>query len=115
MKENETALIVPKFSKEDFENYPPTLFIPELFFEQVLEYSYEEYTEHLEQTKEFAKRYEKCSFQINDYPSFRNINITIVENKQVIVSKNKSPAIHFVIKHPHMIEAFEKFSAPIVD
>lgn len=115
MKENETALIVPKFTKEDFENSPPALSIPELFFEQVLEYTYEEYTEHLEQTKQFAELYEKCSLKINEYPSFRNINIKIVKNKQVIVSKNKSPAIHFVIKHPRMIEAFEKFSAPIVD
>lgn len=38
---------------------------------------------------------------------FRNIQIQINEGKWVIVSKNNAPAIHFVIKHPKMIRAFE--------
>ena len=115
LRENEIALIIPKFTREDFEINPPTLFIPELFIERDFKYSYDEYCEHLRQTKAFAELYENCSLKINEYPSFRNINITIIKNKQVIVSKNKSPAIHFVINHPRLIEAFDNFSAPIAD
>ncbi|MEF2724771.1 MAG: hypothetical protein U0N36_08355 [Eubacterium sp.] len=32
-----------------------------------------------------------------------------------MVSKEKSPAIHFVIRHPKLRGAIEKFSPPIVE
>ncbi len=115
LRENKVSLIIPKFTEEDFQKAPPTLFIPELFLDRDIEYTYEEYMKHLQLTQQFVETHSNCSLTINEYLSFRNINITIVKDKQVIVSKNKSPTIHFVIKHPRIIEAFEKFSAPIVD
>ena len=46
--------------------------------------------------------------------AFRNIQIIIHEKKWVIVSKNQAPAIHFLIRHPKMRNAFENMTIPIV-
>ena len=42
-------------------------------------------------------------------------NITILEGSKVIVTKNKSPAIHFVIRHPKMCAAIENMVLPVVE
>ena len=44
--------------------------------------------------------------------TFRNIQIPVKAGKWVIVSKNNAPSIHFVIKNPKMIRAFEDFCRP---
>lgn len=44
-----------------------------------------------------------------DNKTFKNITITIIKNNYVIISKNSNPTIHFVIKHPKLIEAIENF------
>ena len=46
---------------------------------------------------------------------FRNIQITILEGSRVIVTKNKSPAIHFVIQHPKMCAAIENMVLPVIE
>ena len=46
-------------------------------------------------------------------PAFRNLSYTVVGERLVIVSKNKSPAIHFAIHHPKMVQAFLGFQPPI--
>ena len=46
---------------------------------------------------------------------FRNMQITICKGKHVLVSKNADPVIHFIIEHPAMVAAFERFAAPITD
>ena len=47
-------------------------------------------------------------------PAFFNINIIIQGDRSVIVSKEKSPSIHFVIHHRKMIRAFQNFIPPLV-
>lgn len=47
--------------------------------------------------------------------AFRNLQIIIHENKWAMVSKGKSPAIHFVIHHPKLRGAIESFVPPIID
>ena len=41
------------------------------------------------------------------------IGTTIINNKYVIISKNANPVIHFVIKHPKLVEAIDNFN-PLV-
>ena len=38
---------------------------------------------------------------------------SIVENNYVIVSKNSNPVIHFIIRHPKLMNAIKNFD-PIV-
>ena len=43
----------------------------------------------------------------------KNITITILTDKYVIVSKNTDPTIHFVIRHPKLCKAISNFN-PLV-
>ena len=45
--------------------------------------------------------------------TFKNITTSIINNKYVIISKIANPAIHFVIKHPKLVEAIDNFN-PLV-
>lgn len=45
--------------------------------------------------------------------TFKNITITILEKNFVLISKNANPIVHFVIKHPKLIDAINNFN-PIV-
>ena len=47
--------------------------------------------------------------ELNPNPAFCNISYTIAGDKYVILSKEKSPVIHFVIHHKRMIQAFQRF------
>lgn len=42
-----------------------------------------------------------------------NINIFVIDNKQVIISKVNNPITNFVIYHPMLINAIQNFVAPI--
>ncbi len=71
--------------------------------------------EHLEQTRAFVKTHENYSISENASPAFSNIQISILEKKWVMVSKNKTPTIHFVIRHPKLRDSIENMIVPIVD
>ena len=47
--------------------------------------------------------------------AFRNLQILIHEGQWAMVSKGKSPAIHFVIRHPKLRTAIERFVPPVVE
>ena len=44
---------------------------------------------------------------------FNNIEVRICHGKWVLISKKSSPNIHFVIRHPRLMQAIENFSAEI--
>ena len=86
-----------------------------MFSEKGLRYTYQEYLKHLAATKQFAEDHAGYDLYTDTVQTFRNIQIQINMGKWVIVSKNNAPAIHFVIKHPKMIHAFEDFCRPAVN
>lgn len=45
--------------------------------------------------------------------AFKNISFTVCEDKWVMVKKNKSPEIRFVIHHPILRDAIENFVVPV--
>lgn len=106
---------VPRLSPEEFRQYPMTLSLSGLFYETELPYTYEEYLEHLEAARAYASAHKNYSLRIGETHAFRNIQIRILEDKWVILSKNKAPVIHFVIRHPLMVSALENFTAPVVE
>lgn len=113
MDEYKVALVLPELTKEQFEEAPLNLSLSELFIETEVPYRYEEYLAHLEQTRELTKRFPKLSVDLDSMMPFRNISYTVIDNKCVMVSKNKFPAIHFVIHHRKMVQAFQNFIPPI--
>ena len=84
-----------------------------LFLDKTITYTYKEYIEHLKQTNDFAKKHSNYHINYENYRTFKNITVTILKNNYVVLSKNSNPTIHFVIKHPKLVEAIENFN-PIV-
>lgn len=95
--------------EEEFAKEARYLSLSGMFFEKDLPYTYPEYLQHLEATKQFAANHAGYDLHMDAEYVFRNIQIQINEGKWVIVSRNNAPAIHFVIRHPKMIRAFERF------
>ena len=65
--------------------------------------------------RRIAAEHPGITLEQNPAPAFHNISFTIPGRRLVIVSKEKSPAIHFVIHHKMMVQAFLNFIPPIVD
>ena len=95
--------------------YPMTLSLAGAFYEEDIVYTYEQYREHLEMMKRFSQMHKNYHIEENKSPAFRHIQILIHEGSWAIVSKEKTPAIHFVIRHPKMREAMENITMPIVE
>ena len=99
-------------SEEAFEKEPVYLSLSGMFLEKGLRYTYHEYLRHLAATRQFAEAHSGYDLHTDAVQIFRNIQIQVNAGKWVIVSKNNAPAIHFVIKHPKLIRAFEDFCRP---
>lgn len=106
---------VPSLTEEEFKQYPIVMPLSGMFYEKDIFYSWDDYKEHLKQMAEYAKQHTNYMVAENHSPTFRNIQIYIHEGKWVIVSKNKTPAIHFLIRHPKMRNAFENMVIPIIE
>ena len=109
---NEINDIIYTLNKEDFQK-DICISLENLFYVKKIKYNYEEYLEHLKDTIEFAKKEKNYNVTINDCKIFNNINITILKNNYVILSKNSDPIIHFVIIHPKLVEAIENFNPAV--
>ena len=69
--------------------------------------------EHLKLTKDYVKGEKNYEINYIKEKTFKNITISLLKNNYVIISKSSNPTIHFVIKHPKLIESIENFN-PIV-
>ena len=100
-------------TKEEFENIKPNLLLSDIFYEKRINYTYEEYLKHLNETIEFSKKNKNYKLNKLETLTFKNITITILNKKLAIISKEENPTIHFVIKHPKLINAISNFN-PLV-
>ena len=50
-----------------------------------------------------------------DMPAFRNVIVKVCHDRWAVVAKDGSPRIAFVIRHPKLVDAIERFAAPLVD
>ena len=84
-----------------------SLSLENIFLNKKITYTYKEYIEHLNNTKNYKnKNYHLITTKEE---TFSNISITILENNYVIISKISNPVIHFVIKHPKLVSAISNF------
>ena len=113
LKNNNINDIIYILSKEEFNKNVPSLSLSNIFYDKKIKYSYETYLKHLKETKRFANKNNNYILNISDYLTFNNISITIFVKKQVIISKEENPTIHFVIKHPKLVNAINNFN-PLV-
>lgn len=115
LKDNIIFDEVIQLSQEEFQKHPMKLFLAGAFYDAEIPYTFEEYQEHLELTKNFTACHENHKLKESNEHAFRNIQIQILEGSYVLISKAKSPVIHFVIRHPKMVHAMENFIPPIVE
>lgn len=102
-------------SQEEFERYPVSLPLAGCFYGKELYYTYDEYRAHLAAARRFAQSHPNYTMKADTAHAFRNIQIHIQEGKWVMVSKNKAPIVHFVMRHSKMLNAFENFIVPVME
>lgn len=106
---------IPCLSKEEFDRCPMTLSLSGMFYESDITYTYEDYIAHLKQSESYAKNHPNYILNQNSANTFCNLQVLIHEGSWAMISKNKSPAIHFVIHHPKLRKAIENFMPPVVE
>lgn len=106
---------VPWVEEVEFARRPLTLSLAEAFYEKEIPYTYAEYRKHWEATLAYQAAHPRYTVRVNAAPAFWNIQIRMHEGQWVMVSKNKAPAIHFVIRHSKMLRAFERLTLPVVE
>ena len=106
---------IPMVTPEEFKENPPVLELSGVFCETDISYSEEEYAKHLNETKAFVEQNPNYTVKQGTSHAFRNLQILIHEGQWVMVSKGKTPAIHFVIRHPKLRNAIENFIPPVVE
>lgn len=110
LKRNKVTDYIYIVKEKEFKSNIVYLSLNNLFFNKKIIYTYKEYIEHLNCTKEYAKKANNYELNyINDL-TFKNITITFLKNHYVIISKISNPTIHFVIEHPKLVEAIENFN-----
>lgn len=106
---------IPVISETEFNEQPLLLPLSEIFYEKDIIYTYAEYLEHMEQTITYSQNNSNYTVKQNSRYPFRNIQIRILKGKWVVISKNKTPAIHFVIHNPQLRNALENMVIPVYD
>lgn len=115
LRDNEMVLALPRLTEEAFERYPMSLPLSGSFYEHDIPYTYQEYLEHIDQTEQFAAVHPRCRLELTADSTFRNLQIVMHEGRWAMVSKEKSPTIHFVIRHAKLRSAIESFEPPLVE
>ena len=114
-KKNKVKDYIYIIKENEFKNDTPSLSLNNLFIDKKINYTYKEYMEHLKQTNEYSKKVNNYEINYIDNKTFKNITITFIKNHYVIISKTSNPTIHFVIKHPKLVDAIENFNPLIKD
>lgn len=106
---------IPYITQEEFNHRPVAMSLSGAFYNDDIIYSYSEYSELLRQTEEFARIHKNYKIKRLNNRNFINLQIVIHQGEWVMVSKEKSPAIHFIIHHPKLREAIENYVPPLVE
>ena len=101
-------------TKDEFNLEPLSLSLEDIFYNKKINYNYDEYILHLKSTKNYQLNNNHYKLIISSNKTFKNISISIIENNSVIISKSGDPIIHFIIKHPKLINAISNFT-PLVN
>ena len=113
IKNNKINDYIYIINENEFNNEKPILSLNNIFYNKKIYYTYSEYIEHLNLTRNYAKKEKNYKLNYINEKTFKNITITILKNNYVLISKSCNPTIHFIIEHPKLIEAIKSFN-PIV-
>ena len=99
---------VPLITKEEFEKTPILMQLPGGPLPFDLPYTYEEYAEQLEISREYARKNKNYKLIENPNSPFRNINIIVYRGEFIWISKMRAPSVQLIIRSAELREAFEK-------
>ena len=108
-------IVLPWGEEDGSRQDAPALPLAYLFPDTDYYYTAEEYACHLEETLTYAREHPNLSLSFDRAPAFRNISYTVTDDGEVLVSKSKSPSVHFVIRHPVIVDAFRHYIPPLID
>ena len=111
LKTNIINDVIYNVSKDNFKDNSIYLTLSNSFFEKRVSYNYDEFLEHYNSTVRYKN--ENYIVTQSKEKNFDNIDITIVDEDYVILSKSVNPIIHFVIRHNKLVKAIECYN-PIV-
>ena len=112
LKTNKINDIIYKINEKDFNN-KIYLSLENIFCDLEIKYNYEEYLEHYNSTINYKnKNYLVIS---NEYKAFNNINISILKDKYVHLTKSGDPIIHFIIRHKKLMDAIDNFDPLVME
>ncbi|MDD6328899.1 MAG: helix-turn-helix transcriptional regulator [Lachnospiraceae bacterium] len=109
LQTNHMSIVMSNITEQEFDKHPVALSLSGLFREAEICYTYEEYAEHVRLTEQYANENTSYTLKCSDDLTFRNIQVQLLENKCIVISKEKTPSIHFVIRHPKMLDAMYHF------
>ena len=115
LKENTVCDAFAVLNEEEYQKHPAYVAFPGNFLKHTIRLSYEEYLDCIECAQVYETGNPNYHLHIHKNKGFQNIQITIREGKWCMISKGKSPMIHFVVRHPKLRYAFENMWIPIVE
>ncbi len=110
LKTNTITDTIYSLNNDDFKKENIYLSLENIFYNKHIKYTYEEYINHYNDTINYSKNNKNYKIINNNNRTFKNINVTSVLNNYVIISKGNNPIIHFVIRHPKLIDAINNFN-----
>lgn len=110
LKTNTITDTIYNLNNDDFKKENIYLSLENIFYNKHIKYTYKEYIEHYNDTINYSKNNKNYKIINNNNRTFKNINVTSVLNNYVIISKGNNPIIHFVIRHPKLIDAINNFN-----
>ena len=115
LEQKQVHLRLPLPDAEQFQAAPLSVPLSDLFIDHTIPYTYEQFRAHADALKKLAKERPNLHLEWETRPVFRNLSFMVIGDQAVVVSKENAPAIHFVIRHRKMIEAFRNFTPPLVE
>ncbi|MCR5227443.1 MAG: helix-turn-helix transcriptional regulator [Eubacterium sp.] len=100
-----------KLTEEEFKESPVYLPLGISFMDINIPYTYETYTQHINEIHDYAKTHDNVIIEEIESLGFKNIQIRMGsggESPWVLISKSLSPSIHFLINHPTLVNAISK-------
>lgn len=101
--------------KSTFDKDNIYLSLENIFYKDKIKYTYEEYKEHLKNTRDYSKKNKNYKININNIKTFNNISINIVKDNYAVITKQDFPTIHFIIRHPKLIDAINNFNPLVIE
>ena len=112
LKTNIINDVIYNVSKDNFKDNNVYLTLSNSFFDKRISYSYNEFLEHYNSTINYKNK--NYIITQSKEKNFDNIDITIVDEDYVILSKSANPIIHFVIRHNKLVKAIECYNPVVV-